>query len=130
MTDSSASIKWHTERNESFHFVGLGWNVTKAKQIIIKHPREIVSIDYNAFEPLLAGPSSTGLYRLGVSIDRKRIISDEIDLSVPVIIVEGEDGKHMLIDGWHRLGKAIQLRQNLLAVILQHEEFMKYQFDE
>ena len=120
--DSSSSINWKFDFEEVFNFVGRGWNVQRAKQIIYQFPREIVSIDYNAFEPLLGGLTTTGTYRMGVSIDRNRLSLDTIDLSIPVIIIELDGGNHMLIDGWHRLGKAIQLKQNLRAVILSIKE--------
>lgn len=123
--ENSSEVKWNTDTEEYFSLLGHGWDIVKAKLIILNKPREIVQIDPNAFEPLIGGPTASGGIRMGISIDRSRIASDDIDLSIPVIIVETDHGDHMLIDGWHRLAKALHLKQNLTAVILSPVENRK-----
>jgi hypothetical protein len=121
----SSEIKWNTDTEEWFSLLGRCWDITKAKLIIINEPREIVQIDPDAFEPLIGGETSSGTIRMVISIDRSKIHSEDIDLSVPVIIVETDHGDHMLIDGWHRLAKALHLKQKLTAVILSPAENKK-----
>ena len=116
---NSYEIVWKYYEDEYFSFLGEVWSVSKAKQILIKKPREIVHIDPKLFEPLIGGFTSFGTIRMGVGIDRNKLSSNKIDLSIPVIIVEKDNGKHMLIDGWHRLAKALNNKlKQLPAVVL------------
>jgi hypothetical protein len=121
--EHSSEVKWYTDREEYFSLLGRGWDITKAKKIIIDKPREIFLISTVSFEPLIGGKTASGTIRMGISIDSSKATSEEIDLSIPVIIVETSYGDHMLIDGWHRLAKAVHIKQELLpAVILSPEE--------
>lgn len=46
-----------------------------------------------------------------------------VDLSYPVLLLEGEGGKGRIIDGWHRIYKASQLGMaELSAVVITAEE--------
>ncbi len=107
---------WRPEA-EIFRFGFSTWDVNRAKKILLaKRKLELHSISVQALKPL------SGL----MGIDWNRVKKDialppeeqTIDLRVPLIIVVTKDGA-LPIDGWHRIGKAIQTNTpELPAVIL------------
>lgn len=64
---------------------------------------------------------------IGVTIDIKKAMSDEVDYSVPLLVApifaEGKFAGHVVIDGWHRAYKAYkQGVKELPAFVLTEKE--------
>ena len=106
------SIKWETNKPEFFSFIGQGFDVTKAKQILSnKGSVEIDTLDLENLRDFVKIPGQKNksvLLCSVVEIDWNRIYNDDsIDLTVPVIVANNKYGGVVVIDGWHRVGKAI-----------------------
>lgn len=116
----SSEIHWKLEEPEWFRFVGVVFDVRKAKRIIHDRPREI-----DTFNPadLASWIGKPGVLMFGViGIDWSRALSDEIDLAIPVILAQVKDTL-LPIDGWHRIAKANHKKiEELSCVVLSAEE--------
>ncbi len=111
MADQSTQIDWQPRLGEQFVVNGKHYDLARAKQLIVSAPRAVEQRPLSQFK---------SMYYEAVKIDWDK--ADKTDLAVPVIVAT-EEGKPVLIDGWHRYAKA--LRQRLLevpAVILTEEE--------
>lgn len=75
------------------------WNVTQAKEIIAASPREAI-----LFSPNEHGITAEHVVARYPSIEPER--TKDADLSVPVIFIPFAEA-HLLIDGWHRLYRAV-----------------------
>ena len=98
---------------EDFDLAGHIFNVDKAKRLITKSPRSVEPIRVEDFAPYLVD-----------EIVRVRAAgSKKYQLDVPVIVGTMKSGRRILLDGWHRLRKAMDTGiAELPAVILTHEE--------
>jgi len=99
---------------EHFRFGIYSWDIDKAKEIIEKHPRK----------PIQTSVKNLMSTKMLVKINEE--YAQSVDLKEPVILgwvyLEGQ-WYHILIDGNHRLHKAIQLkRKKLPAYLLTKEE--------
>lgn len=90
---------------EVFNFCSLHFDVRKAKQIIVKNPRNLDSVEVKLLDAWVGGKTPDGKMYMGVTLHSiaKGI---EIDLRVPIIWANIE-GFSMPIDGWHRIKKAL-----------------------
>ncbi len=75
------------------------WDVTKAKEIIAVNPREVI-----LFNPSEHGITAEHVLSRYPGLEPER--AKTADLTVPVIFIPFA-GAHLLIDGWHRLYRAV-----------------------
>ena len=116
------TLQWNTDEAEMFNFVYHNFDVTLAKKILRDKPREIKDMNIEGVMGLVGEP---GKLIIGVGINWDKALSDEVDLTFPIILVHYEDS-FMPIDGWHRIGKAkMQGIMNLPCVVLDREESAK-----
>lgn len=110
MTDTTADdplrrivAAWESLRDETFSFQHNGatfvWNVTRAWQFVSDAPRPP---DY--FRPSEQGVTAAHLSERYPSLDWE--YARGTDLSKPLLFVPYQ-GRAQLIDGWHRLAKAV-----------------------
>lgn len=127
-----SDIQWTPSPNESFNFLRHVWSVTQAKEILIakKKPAPIVQYDLDELRQLLScevikDGEVTG-FSLGVGVDWARIRADiakpeaeqEIKLDVPCIMAVTPQKSGIVIDGYHRIGKAVLLTIPKLPVVI------------
>lgn len=111
MTTSDAWT-WR-EDLQDFEFSGHFFNLDKAKKIITKRPRPVETMQVDEFAYML----------IDAIIRVKAATSPKYKLDVPVIIGTLTSGRRLLLDGWHRLRKALDTKvKELPAVILTREE--------
>ena len=79
--------------------IGYVWNVTKALQIIESVPREMM-----IFAPEEQGVTLDHILERYPEIDEER--ARKVDLSRPLLFIPFQ-GNSLLIDGWHRLYRAV-----------------------
>jgi hypothetical protein len=95
---ASDGYSWDVERPEKWVNGGRVFDVRRAKQIISRAPREVRLVDVESirkrFEPGRVGVDMAEIDRL------------PIDLDFPLILVPEGEGV-LIIDGWHRVAKAI-----------------------
>jgi len=111
----SNDFEWIIEEDgfEWFSDNGTRYDVQVAKQIIIDQPREIVRVPVCDF--------------VEDTIPNEQ--DHTVDLEVPVIVATRPDGDLVLIDGLHRLSKALFYQISTLpAVILTIDETEKTKF--
>ena len=82
---------------EQFTYGTRNWDIQKAKQIIQDSPRNVEIFDVEGGKYFI----KHGLIQV------KKSISEKADLSAPLIAMQGKDGQWMVIDGWHRIKKAL-----------------------
>jgi len=104
----SSEVKWDN-RPEQFEFLSVFFDVSKAKQMVMEKPRDIVHFP-------LAGLS------LFLPLIRKKA-TRKVDLSIPILVVTIDCG-YLPIDGWHRVEEAMVVGgvEKLPAVIFNYEE--------
>jgi hypothetical protein len=111
MSDQSNQIDWQPRLGEQFVFAGKHYDVAKAKELIKATPRAVEPRPMAQFK---------SMYYEAVKIDWDK--AEKTDPSIPVIAAT-EDGKPVLIDGWHRYAKALRTRlTEIPCVILTEEE--------
>ena len=131
---------WTPSPGETFRFLRHAWDVQKAKELLIarKRPLPVVEYDLDELRQLLSVESfdKDGKllgFSLGVSVEWDRIRADiakpeaeqQIDLNVPVILVLTPEKSGLVIDGYHRIGKAVLLKRTKLpAVVLPFKDSM------
>ncbi|MFI9597937.1 hypothetical protein [Nonomuraea sp. NPDC052265] len=99
-----------SSRVESFQMMAWRWDITTAKKLTRNRAAE-VRIEPNEW---------AGMLRL-VAINREH--AAQVDLSVPLIMATVPNGGMLIIDGWHRLYKALTTEvSELYAVVLTAEE--------
>lgn len=111
MADQSDQIDWQSRLGEQFVFAGKHYDLAKAKELIKAAPRPVEKRPLAQFKPM---------YYEAVKIDWDK--AEKTDTEIPVIVAT-EDGKPVLIDGWHRFAKALRARLNEIpAVVLTEDE--------
>lgn len=110
---------WETLQNETFSYQHEGhtylWNVTRAKAIVEERPREP-----DLFRPQEQGVSVAHIAQRYPSLDWE--YARTTDMSLPLLFVPFA-GAAQLIDGWHRLGRAVlEGVTELPAYLLTEEE--------
>jgi len=106
--------------NETFSFtdqdgVGYVWNVTKALKIIKESPRETVM-----FAPAEQGVTIEHIRQRYPDIDLEK--AKKTDLSQPLLFIPFQ-GNSLLVDGWHRLARAVlEGVEELPCYLLTEEE--------
>ena len=107
-------------KNEVFDFQGqkgcLHFDVSRAKYLVALTPREICQVDVSELWPWL---------HQGIEVDWEAIkqAPERFDLTRPLIIAPRGDGTELVIDGWHRIARAMLWEiRDLTAVILTEEE--------
>jgi hypothetical protein len=114
MADQSDKIDWQPRLGEQFAWAGKRYDLAKAKELIKATPRAI------EMRPLAQFKS---MYYEAVKIDWDK--AERTDIAIPIIVAT-EEGKSVLIDGWHRYAKALRTRQTEIpAVVLTEEETAK-----
>jgi len=117
------------ERPEFFHYLGLSFDIAKAKKILDKYPHEQVMVPVESLRQYLAETNyengkAIGI-KLGVSCNKEYAETLTVeDLKRPLILVPlKEEIGHLVIDGYHRIAAAVRLGvQELPAVILTPKE--------
>lgn len=114
-------IKHHYEH---FVLLTMGFNVAKAWHMIPKarktEPIQIENL-YNAF---LADEDIDLIH-----INTKYAMTDEVDITVPLLIAQLNPTKSMVINGWHRIYKAHKLGvATLPAFVLSLSETKEIKF--
>jgi hypothetical protein len=107
---------WQDEDEEIFDCNGLAFDITKAKEFVTKTPRPIEIVRVDAFSGLIEA--------VPVRLSAKR--KAKTDLRVPIFIGTLKNGGRLVIDGWHRVGRAADEGvAELPAVVLTQEETKK-----
>lgn len=110
MADSSAT-DWQPRLGEQFIFAGKHYDLAKAKDLIKAAPRPVEPKPLGIFK---------SMYYEAVKIDWDK--AEKTDPTIPVIVAT-EEGKLVLIDGWHRYAKALRIRlTEIPAVTLTEDE--------
>ncbi len=111
MADQSSQIDWLPRLGEQFVYAGKHYDLAKAKDLIKATPRAVEMRPLAQFK---------GMYYEAVKIDWDK--AERTDVAIPVIVAL-EDGKPVLIDGWHRYAKALRARLlEIPTVVLTEEE--------
>ncbi|MEZ0076252.1 hypothetical protein [Planotetraspora sp. GP83] len=97
------------EETEVFHFLAWSWNITAAKGYA--HGRKPGG---------RLSPRAWGRYLAAIWIDEVRV--SEVDLTVPLIAVPIPDAGLFIIDGWHRIARALREEVAELPVIVLAEQ--------
>ncbi len=106
------TIVWH-DTPETFYLLSSAWDVAAAKRILQAKKRLTLSVlSVSEVGELLQKPAvqnenGSFSFNLGVRVDWKRAATEEVDLSVPVILAYTKRGSLLPIDGYHRIAKAI-----------------------
>ena len=122
MTDSS-EFKWNIDDPEFFSLVGQGrWDIRQAKSLISKTPREVHTFrpKGTGYESLVPSKSSSKRTFSMISIDKSRV--KDADLAVPVIMIPDTPVGDLVIDGWHRITRAIWEDAEIAVVLLSAGE--------
>jgi hypothetical protein len=98
---------WDTEREETFNFLGITFDVREARRILKARPRESRLLEVHKYQALLDMIS-------GFSPASK------IDLDVPVICLAVGKGSFP-IDGWNRILEATRQGRNTLPCVRLNE---------
>lgn len=121
----SSQFEW-SEQTETFCFLNKAWDVQAAKALIRGKPRKVVSLEVEATANLLSKritrEDGSRVITLGIHVDWEKVDTEEVDLSVPVILAPFQDS-YIVIDGWHRVAKAhLKGIATLPAVVLTKKE--------
>lgn len=100
-------MNWDTEKEEFFSLGPSSFDIKKAKEIIAKQKKpQNVYVEMNDLKPFIPSPKNTSPFTVGIDLEKAK--SAEIDLSVPLILAYlPRSGALFVIDGWHRVAKAI-----------------------
>ncbi len=111
MADQSSQIDWQPRLGEQFVYAGKHYDLAKAKDLIKATPRPVEMRPLAQFK---------AMYYEAVKIDWDK--AERTDFAIPIIIAV-EEGKPVLIDGWHRYAKALRARLlEIPAVVLTEDE--------
>jgi hypothetical protein len=111
MAEQSSEIDWQPRLGEQSILDGKHYDLAKAKNLIKATPRPVEKRPLSQFKKM---------YYEAVKIDWDK--ADKTDPTIPVIVAT-EEGKPLLIDGWHRYAKALKGRMTEIpAVVLTEEE--------
>lgn len=107
----SSQTEWVARLGEQFVFAGKHYDLAKAKEMIKAAPRPVEMRPLSQFK---------AMYYEAVKIDWDK--AEKTDTAIPVIVAT-EEGKPVLIDGWHRYAKALRTRlTEIPAVVLTEDE--------
>ena len=110
MADSSET-DWQPRLGEQFIYGSVRYDLAKAKTLIKATARPVEMKPLGQFK---------SMYYEAVKIDWDK--AEKTDTAIPVIVAT-EDGKPVLIDGWHRYAKALRTKlTEIPAVVLTEEE--------
>jgi hypothetical protein len=109
----SSEIDWQPRLGEQFLFAGKRYDLAKAKEQIKATPRAVEKKPLSAFK---------SMYYEAVKIDWEK--AERTDPGIPGI-VGTEEGKAILLDGWHRYAKALRMRLTEIPVVVLTEEETK-----
>jgi len=112
MADSSET-NWEPRLGEQFTYAGKHYDIAKAKNLIKATPRPVENKPVALFRPMYFG---------AVKIDWDK--AEKTDPTIPVIAAT-EEGKLVLIDGWHRYAKALKARMMEIPVVALTEDETK-----
>lgn len=112
MADSSET-NWEPRLGEQFTYAGKHYDLAKAKGLIKATPRPVEP------KPLATFNS---MYYEAVKIDWDK--AEKTDPAIPVI-AGTEEGKLILLDGWHRYAKAKRMRLTEIPVVTLTEDETK-----
>lgn len=101
--------------NEIFSFLTLNFDIAKAKKMMVEK-----KVRWMKAKPKMALPM--------INVDVKYAMTT--DLKLPLIFIEHQikDTTYiMLIDGYHRLTKAVKLNKNIRYVVFTLEEKFKFE---
>lgn len=101
---NSSFIKWTLNRVETFVILGVEFDIQKAKSIIVDSPRLVYDIEVEKLRFISRWPH---IYK---------DIKQKADLSIPIIMAKIGRG-HLPIDGWHRIHKALSLKEEVLSCV-------------
>ena len=113
MADQSDQIDWQPRLGEQFIYSGKHYDLAKAKEMIKATPRPV------EMRPLAHFKS---MYYEAVKIDWDK--AEKTDTAIPLIVAT-EEGKSVLIDGWHRYAKALRNRATEVPVVVLTEDETK-----
>jgi hypothetical protein len=113
MADQSDKIDWQPRLGEQFVHANKRYDLAKAKDLIKAAPRPVEMKPLSQFK---------SMYYEAVKIDWDK--AERTDTAVPVIVAT-EEGKAVLIDGWHRYAKALRARQTEIAAVVLTEDETK-----
>jgi hypothetical protein len=110
MADQSNQIDWQPRLGEQFIYAGKHYDLAKAKELIKATPRPVEMRPLTQFK---------SMYYEAVKIDWDK--AEKTEISIPLIVAT-EDGKPVLIDGWHRFAKALRTRQTEIPCVVLTEQ--------
>jgi hypothetical protein len=129
MKKMSTEIDWKMD-GDVYYFVNRGFDVDKAKQIIIDNPREIDHFDLAHLESELKRPAKNKINIMSSVCRWKEMDAnpEKFDITIPVIFghlksAQNDDRFYYIIDGWHRAARVFEMGEKLMpAVVLTDEE--------
>ena len=92
----------------------VAYDIQQAKHLIVQFPRPVELIDLERYGQLFRD-----------SLKSVRLVDqpDNVDTSLPVILGRKPGGRKFLLDGWHRMARALESNlTHLPAVLLTEEE--------
>jgi hypothetical protein len=108
---------WNTDRAERWVSGNFIYNIQLAKQLILSTPREVISINIAHLQDAI------NEHRIGLNPGYET--DPHVDPDFPVIVIPSS-GNPMIIDGWHRVAKALYLGlARVNAVFLTEQETEK-----
>jgi len=120
MGNLSSEFDWEVDREEVFNFLARGWDVSKAKQLIIDKPREVLDANLSGVANFVQRPKE-GQIIAGITIDWSDIDeSDEYDCDFPGILITTSEGTFP-IDGWHRFAKGLDEGRTVFPCVILDE---------
>jgi hypothetical protein len=125
--NTSAHIIW-SQKSEWFSLFGLRFDVAKAKEFLRAKPHLLFELAVDEVKSSLSEVGSPlpvakcGILRLGTLVDWTRALNDaSIDLNVPLIFAQVK-GCNVLIDGAHRVAKAVLTQARFLPCVLLNKK--------
>ena len=100
----SAPFKDWDKEGGLFEFLSTSFDLYEAKNILRSRPRPSTKIKVRDWIHFLPFKEERGL-RFTVEVDWKKAQSEEVDLTVPVIVARISRDCALVIDGWHRIAK-------------------------
>jgi hypothetical protein len=113
MADQSSQIDWQPRLGEQFVYAGKHYDLAKAKELIKASPRPVEMRPLGQFK---------SMYYEAVKIDWDK--AERTDPTIPLIVAT-EEGKPILIDGWHRYAKCLRARQTEVPTVVLTEDETK-----
>lgn len=110
---TARSLDLHLDLDEYFTFMGATFDVRAAKLLAVERNLPVTNVDISTTKSLM------GLIR----IDKSKLSDPQVDPTFPLIVVtlldrEMQEECFLLVDGWHRVAKAMEQGQTVLPSIL------------